>query len=97
MIPDSVKVAGVVYQVKTVPFVEIDSNRNYQGACRHSETIIEILDSLSDDRKEQVFIHELTHAILNEAGYSEHDEALAERFSVILHQVLKDNGPFFKK
>jgi Zn-dependent peptidase ImmA (M78 family) len=91
MIPNKVKVAGVEYQVKEVPFVEIEHNRNYQGACRYSESTIEILNSLSKDRKEQVFVHELLHAIFNEAGYNDHEEDMVNRLGIILHQVLKDN------
>lgn len=92
MIPDKVNVVGIDYQIKEVPFIEIDSNRNYQGACRYGETTIEILDSLSVSRKEQVFIHELTYAIFNEAGYDEQDEDVINRIAIVLYQVLKDNN-----
>lgn len=97
MLPEKVKVAGIEYQVKQVPIVEVDSNRNYQGLCNHMKAEIEILESLADERKEQVFIHELTHAMLNESGYGEHDEDFVTRFSIILHQVLKDNDLSFIK
>lgn len=97
MIPGKVKVAGVVYTVTEQEVIEINGNRNYQGACDCGQTEIQILSSLSESRKEQVFVHELVHAILNEAGYDEHDEELVTRFSIGLHQVLKDNPLNFEK
>ncbi len=42
-----------------------------------------------------MLIHELTHAMLQEAGYKEQDEDLVTRFSIILHQVLIDNPKLF--
>ncbi|WP_257008447.1 hypothetical protein [Shouchella clausii] len=90
-IPEKIKVAGVVYDVIKRPFIEIDSNRNYQGACTYQDTEISILDDLSDERKEDVFFHELTHAIFYEAGYEEADEEMVNRIGKVLHQVFKDN------
>ena len=92
MFPKQVKVAGVVYTVKEEPFIEINSNRNYQGACYYDKTQIFILEDISDERKEQVFVHELTHAIFHEAGFDEQDEDVINRIGIILHQVLKDNN-----
>ena len=88
---DNFKVGGINYQVKEVEYVEINENKNYLGSCTHSTATIEILKSLSKDRKEQVLVHELVHAILNEAGYDEHDEDLVNRFGIVLHQFIKDN------
>jgi len=45
---------------------------------------------LSESRKEQTFVHELTHAIFYEAGVEEQDEDMINRVSLVLHQVLKD-------
>ncbi|MBC1272673.1 ImmA/IrrE family metallo-endopeptidase [Listeria booriae] len=90
-IPSEIKVAGVTYSVVEKDVVIIDGCSEYIGLCCHSESRIEILSSLSQTRKEQVFIHELVHAILNEAGYKEHDEDLVSRFSIIAHQVILDN------
>ena len=87
-----VKVCGVTYDVEwDKEIVIIDGDAHYIGSCDQNNTKIEILNELSQERKNQVFVHELTHAMLNEANYKEHDEELVERLSIILHQVLKDN------
>jgi Zn-dependent peptidase ImmA (M78 family) len=90
MIPNSIKVAGMTYKVEEVPFVEIDGDRNFQGVCLYHESTIRILETLSEARKEQTFVHELTHAIFYEAGFEDQDEDMINRVSLVLHQVLKD-------
>lgn len=64
------------------------------GLCSHNDTTIQIKSNLSDSRKEEVFVHELLHAVLFEAGYYEQDEGLVDRAAKVLHQVLKDNQLF---
>ncbi|RYI25211.1 hypothetical protein EVU96_24795 [Bacillus infantis] len=93
--PEFVKVAGIDYVVEFEDYIEIDGSRNYQGVCRFRDAKIGILDSLSSTRQEQIFCHELTHAILNECGFDEQDEDMVNRFSIVLYQVLKDNKLHF--
>ena len=57
----------------------------------YAETTIDIEPSMSESKKEQVFVHELVHAIFNEAGYDEQDEEMVNRLSIVLYQVLKQN------
>lgn len=97
MLPAKVKVAGVTYDVVEVPMVQIYDDKNYSGACHYDKTKIEILEDMSECRKEQVFVHELVHAVFNEAGFDEHDEDLVNRLGIVLYQVLKDNDLRFKK
>lgn len=52
---------------------------------------------MSQERKEQVFVHEMLHACFFEAGYTEQDEDAINRVSAILYQVLKDNAICFGK
>lgn len=89
-LPEEIKVCGINYKVELVDFIDVAGERNYQGMCHFDQTKIEILSSLSDQRKEQTFIHELTHAIFYEAGYDEQDEDMVNRVGIVLHQVLKD-------
>ncbi|MGG3450200.1 hypothetical protein [Domibacillus aminovorans] len=91
MLPNKVKVVGIEYKVIEKDVVEINGNLNYSGGCFHREAEIQVRKDASKDRKEQIFIHELVHAILNEAGYDNHEEEMVERFGIVLHQVLKDN------
>ena len=86
-----IKVCGLNYQVIEVEnFPEVD-DRNLIGLCDYEKQEIYIRQSLPSQKKKQVLIHELTHAILNESGYEEQDEDFVNRFSIVLHQVLSDN------
>lgn len=96
MIPNKVKVAGIDYQVIKKPYVEINNNRSYRGKCESNLGVIELSEGMGTDVEEQVFVHELVHACLDQAGYDEHDEDLVNRFSIVLHQVLKDNKIVFE-
>lgn len=67
------------------------------GKCSYLDAKIEVTKGLSEERAEETFVHELFHAILNEAGYDDHDEDLVERASKVLYQVLKENEFNFSK
>lgn len=86
------KVGGMTYKVIIQEhFKAYDDDRNLWGYCDYEQQIIYIRESLSQQKKKQVLVHELTHAILHEVGYKEQDEDLVNRFSKGLHQFLKDN------
>lgn len=86
-----IKVCGMVYAVEEKEHFQNGDDRNLWGLCDYEQQKIYIRQSLSVQKKKQVLIHELTHAILHEAGFEEQDEDLVNRFSIILHQVLLDN------
>lgn len=89
MLPTTIKVGGVNYSVAEKE--NLIQKDELWGEVNYFNTEINIDSSLSNDRKEQVLIHEVTHAIFLEAGYKEQDEDMINRVSIILHQVLKDN------
>jgi hypothetical protein len=89
MVPEKVNVAGIEYTVKYVQGLE--QKHGLMGLVRYGPAEIEIDKTLSDERKEQVFVHELLHACFFEAGYTEQDEDTVNRVSAVLYQVLKDN------
>ncbi|WP_421000040.1 hypothetical protein ACOJIU_12645 [Carnobacterium maltaromaticum] len=94
MIIKTIKVAGVTYNIVEKPFIDIDGSRDYQGVCIYPKLEIAILSDISQERKEQTLVHELTHAMFYEAGFEgqdEQDEEMISRFSNVLYQVLKDN------
>lgn len=89
MLPKTVKIGGVHYSVE-----EQENLINIEeawGRIDFFNSNIRVDKSLSDDRKEQSFIHEVVHAIFLEAGYKEQEEDMINRVSIVLHQVLKDN------
>lgn len=88
-IPYKVKVAGVNYQVHEVD--GLIANDSALGRVLYHKTEIQLDCGMSVEKKEQVFIHELLHAIFNESGFEEQDEDMVNRLAITLHQVLKDN------
>lgn len=90
-IPGTVQVGAVNYDVVTKPFIDIDGERNYQGSCDYLNTQIELVEDMSEERKEDTFFRELTHAIFYEAGFEEQDEDMINRVGKVLHKVIKDN------
>lgn len=89
--PKHVKVGQVIYEVLEKKVVIVEEDRNFQGSCNYTNTTINILDSLSEERKKDVFFHELTHAIFYEAGYDEQEEDMINRVAKVIHQVIKEN------
>lgn len=94
-----VKVGGVTYTIEERPFVDIGGGRDYQGCVRYPHSRIEVLADLSIERKNDVLIHEITHAIFYEAGYEgdQVTEDMVNRVGKVLHQVLQDNDFSFMK
>lgn len=88
---DRIKVGQCIYDVEEKPVIIVGEDRNFQGACSYEKTKITILDSLSNERKKDVFFHELTHAIFYEAGFEEQEEDMINRIAKVLHQVIEEN------
>jgi hypothetical protein len=61
MIPSKVKVAGVTYEVKEVE--GLVSDHDLYGQVMYRNNIIKLDSTLHQELKEQVFVHELFHAI----------------------------------
>ena len=89
---DKIKVGGMVYDVE---FKELDSTDGVQlGWCDYAKSKIEINNhNVSEQKQEQTIIHEMTHAIIHEAGLDlgDDEEDVVNRVGLVLHQVLKDN------
>lgn len=91
-IPKTVKIAGIIYKVEEVE--DLAAIQGIIGRLLEDKAIISLEKSLSKERKEQVFVHEVLHGIFREAGYNSQDEDLINRVAIVLHQVLKDNDFF---
>ena len=90
-IPKELKVGGVDYTVKQVEHCGINDDC---GLWR-SQGIIEIANQaggyeVSDSKKRQTFLHELTHAILFAMGKEElnEDESFVNTFSSFLAEAI---------
>lgn len=93
-IPKTVKIAGIIYKVEEVE--DLAAIQGIIGRLLEDKAIISLEKSLSKERKEQVFVHEVLHGIFREAGFDSQDEDLINRVAIVLHQVLKDNDFFAK-
>ena len=76
--------------IKVVQKVKVD-NLGSLGEYDEAKGKITIKKSLSDDDKEQTFLHELVHEIFQSLGYYElsKDEQLVDNFAKLLHQYEK--------
>jgi hypothetical protein len=83
------RVGALDYKVTETP----DLLRKHElfGQVTYDDGLIEIEPTLSEQRKHNVIIHELVHAMLFEAGYDEQDEEQVRRLGNVLTQVLRDN------
>ena len=84
-IPKSVNVLGIPYAVERGG-CEPDEN----GYCSPTKRVIGIRDGLCREQEEQVFLHELVHAVLIGLSYGEEyeDERLVQGLAIGLHQAL---------
>ena len=64
------------------------------GQCAYMEQEIRLCPSISGDKREATFWHEILHAIFNQIG-EEQNEALIDRLSYQIHGVLKENASFY--
>ena len=90
-IPNKLKIGGVDYSIKHVDHCGIDDDF---GLWR-SQGIIELAKQsggfeISESKKRQTFLHELTHAILFAMGKEElnDDESFVNTFSSFLNEAI---------
>ena len=91
-IPLEVKVGGINYQIELVDHLPHEDAGYKWGECDYQAAKIRIWKELSEQKKQQTFIHELTHAVFHEAGLDEQDEDQINRVAIVLHQLLLDNA-----
>ena len=67
MINFPIEILGILYNVQEEEYKGM--NEANLGLCDATNCEITIRSGLTPDRGFETFIHELTHAVLNEAGY----------------------------
>lgn len=95
MLPEKVIVAGIDYEIAEVDTVILNGSTEYAGSVNYPDSRIEILERLSNSKKEQTLVHEMLHACFHEAGFIDHEEDMVNRLGIVLYQVLKDNKLYF--
>lgn len=89
-IPKSFQLAGHTIRVLTVAPRKWKHGKNNVGIWIPDSYTIELLSTLKGTNRQQIFMHEATHAILDIAGYYalSEDEALVDRLAHLLQQML---------
>ena len=87
VIPNTVSILGITYEVMTEEMEPGDDGYVSPGKQR-----IALSSALTDEKRDQVFLHELVHAILDQLSYSDlyEDECLVQGLAVGLHVALRD-------
>lgn len=83
-IPQTVCVLGLIYDVCITDLDDSD------GVCIPSKQRIELHQGMSKEKTEQVFLHELIHALLSQLSYVDlyEDEHLVQGLAIGIHQAL---------
>lgn len=96
-IPESVRIAGVEFEVKYVPNLNNGTNLAY-GYIDYDNTTISLssTNGTEHQRRCQILWHEILHGIRENSGMEiENEEAVVDMFARGIYQVLQDNGARF--
>lgn len=93
--PKKIRIGSNDYKVKIVRGLK-DGSVKLHGQVNYNKCLIEIEEKLSVQRRQNILVHECTHALLYECGiYQDESEQHTEEFvttvSNVLHGFLKDN------
>ena len=94
-IPEKVKIGGLVYDVSTVE--RLSKGDTCSAEIDFNKTTIEISSVLSPQRAKRDFLHEVTHAVFDNLGYSAHNEKEIDEIAGSLYQIIVDNPKMFEK
>jgi hypothetical protein len=89
--PMKVTIGPITFDVKIIPGLtnsdgeKLNANIDYQAAK------INIEQGLDPQVQALALMHEAAHAILNRAGYDEHDEKLVELLAYGITELIQDN------
>ena len=85
-IPATVDILGIPYEVVTE-----DMEDGEDGCISPRKQRITLREGMCDEKRTQVYLHELVHGILDQLGYSElyEDERLVQGLAIGLHQAFR--------
>ena len=86
VIPKAVDILGIPYEV-----VVEEMEDGEDGCISPRKQRITLREGMCDEKRTQVYLHELVHGILNQLGYADlyGDEHLVQGLAIGLHQALK--------
>jgi hypothetical protein len=93
MIPNKVKIGGIVYDVKKTDKPLILDNKSCTGIIHYQEAEIELHDQRNEQCIEQTWWHEVIHGITVERGldWGENTELYTDELAKGLYALMKDN------
>jgi len=91
VIPPTLKIGASIWTVQLGGYEVTDNN---SGLCEAEKHLISIYSDLAPERCEQIFLHELLHAVCDTVGIEGKlpEEEFVNRITPTLHAVLKENG-----
>ncbi len=100
-IPQKLKVGGLFYTVQSVPARDTAKGYNSLGLTNHNTLEILIDNSLSKEKQELTFLHEILHTCFDHSGMNvdyepEEEEKIVNRLSNALYMVLSENDILLK-
>lgn len=99
-IPDNIKIGGVYYRVDKTGEPIIVNGIKHIGSFDYQNAVIKISNNIDEQVMKKVFLHEVMHAIINDANleFSESlEERVADLIAVSLYQIFVDNKDIFAK
>ena len=89
-IPKSFKLGGHTIKVVNIPIKRWDYGEQVLAMWIPNDARIEMRGDLTGTHRQQVFLHEAVHAILDNCSYYElsGNEEFVDRVSTMLHQML---------
>lgn len=96
-IPKQINILGLTYAVEEVEVVS--KGELLLGQINYLEQTIRIDKSLSEDRKGQVFMHELLHGILEGLGMAElnENENALQSIAAAMYHILSGQAISFRE
>lgn len=94
-IPSKLKVGGKVYDVEQTMNL-VTGNANSSAEIDYHDTVIRIVPH-SQSKMETDFFHEMTHAMFDFMGYTDHDEEVIDKIANVLYMVVQDNPEIFER
>ncbi|AFV05815.1 MULTISPECIES: hypothetical protein [unclassified Dehalobacter] len=89
---DKVRIGGTEYDIKIVAGPLLVNSRECKGKISYDLALIEMLESIGDQAKEETLWHEILHGIVRDRNLSlDDEEEVVETFARGLHALVKDN------
>jgi hypothetical protein len=90
VLPGTLKIGSTTYDII------VGEVKDGWGICELEKHQIRLSDTLCDEKKHEVFIHELLHVLCEFVGISDGEKLTEEQFvnriAPILHTVLRENS-----